>query len=226
MILHHVATTKSPIVFDRLSPHHHQWCGPYNLQPPRINYPGCCGKCRRNLSWEICPCTVGSSFSSSCICPTSDDGIFLVSKRIRNIALNIFYGFNKFLFMRPENDVLSDIHHLLSKDSWIWRVKELYIDTCQVPKSENIRTWQNLLQLLHQWKTVSKGEVIFCFTSFQSGYWNPPDSIRRLQGFCHIIKQAGFDSASVCIPKHTGRRVPCRIDELISICCETPPLQI
>jgi hypothetical protein len=127
-----------------------------------------------------------------------------------------------------DDDELHDIRHLLSEDSWIWRVKELYIDIdiYQVPKSENTRTWQNLLQLLHQWKRVSEGEVIFCFSSFQSAMSNPPDSIPRLRGFCHIIEQAGFDSASVWIPKHTGHQDVCRFDELISICCETSPLQI
>jgi len=61
--------------------------------------------------------------------------------------------------------------------------------------------WQNVLQLPNQWKRVSKGEVIFCFGMFQSGLSNLP-----LQGFCRIVEQAGFESASVWIPKHTGRR--------------------
>ena len=149
----------------------------------------------------------------------------MVSKRIRNIALDIFYRSNKFLFVRFDDEVLSDICCLLSKDSWIWHVKRLYIDTGQPPKSDDT-TWQNVLQLLHQWKRVSKGKVRFCFSSFQSRLWNPPDSIPRLQGFCRIIEQAGFEPASIWIPKHIGCRGVSEFNELISICDEASPLHI
>jgi hypothetical protein len=95
MILYHVVTTKLPIHYDRLGlgalhPRCPAPCNRYS-RPPRFNSPGCCGKCRRYLSWKVCRCTSGSFFSSSCICPILDDGIFFVSKRIRAHALDIFF---------------------------------------------------------------------------------------------------------------------------------------
>ena len=124
--------------------------------------------------------------------------------------------------MNFDDEGLSDIHHLLSKDSWIWRVKRLYIDTDQPPKSDDTSAWQNVLQLLHQWKRVSKGEVIFCLSSFMSREWNLPDSILRFRGFCRIIEQAGFEYASIWIPKHIGRRGVSGFNELVSIVVRHP----
>ena len=200
-ILHHVVVTESPIPYYRLSAVHDCCRVLCNGPPPKIIHPGCCGKCRRSLSQNFCRCTLGPFFSSSCICPILDDGIFLVSKRIRRDALDTFFRSNRFLFHgKRETErgaVLGDLYDLLSKDSWIWRVKRLHIDT-YLPHLHDSSTWQSVLQLLRRWKKESNCEVIFSFLEI-GGYGYSP--IPGLRWFCDTVKGAGFDSASVWVQK-------------------------
>ena len=153
-----------------------------------------------------------------------NDGIFFVSKRIRAHAFDIFYRSNGFLFIGSHEEVLRNMHHLLTKDSWIWRVKRLYIDTFR--PVNDARTWSSILQLLYQWKRVSKGEIIFSFSAFNRCR-DQANAMLNLGGFCRVIQQAGFASASVWIPKSPSHVSIVRgIDDMVSICSETSPLHL
>lgn len=61
----------------------------------------CCGHCRgRNFSVQHdgeCRCTSSLSYSTSCRCISLSDGIFFVSKNIRNEALKLYWANNTIL---------------------------------------------------------------------------------------------------------------------------------
>jgi hypothetical protein len=194
MILRYVVVADSAIPYGRVV----GYCSARtNGAAPRISWPGCCGRCRRYVSWEVCRCSLDSYFSSGCTCPILDDGIFLVSKQVRRDAIDIFFQSNESLFLRLPTPVLGDLCNLLGKDSWIWRVKMVYVDTWWPPRDVT-RAFRDVLPLLHRLQEHSKCEITYSFSAFNR---SEAKQMSRLRDFYGAYEESGLDPSRIWVPK-------------------------
>lgn len=173
-----------------------------NDRTPRTQSSGCCRTCRRYLSWDVCRCSLGAYFSSSCTCPILSDGIFLVSKQVRRDAIDTFFWSNEFLF--EGSPALSNLRHLVREDSWIWRVKKICVDTYFLPPQDIKARFQDVLHLLYRFQERSKCEITFSFGGHSISDDN--DKIMsRLREFYRLYKEAGLDPSQIWVPKKRER---------------------
>ncbi|CAK7204219.1 hypothetical protein SEUCBS139899_006973 [Sporothrix eucalyptigena] len=91
----------------------------------------CCLKCTVTL--DFCSChRFHGSYSSTCTCWTPPTALFLVSRRVREIATEVFYARNRFVVM-PNNIRLDYTEHNLQHHAGHPRVSPLYRFLDRVP---------------------------------------------------------------------------------------------